>query len=72
MPAVPSELVVGVERVDSRRYVAENGSVATDPAGTDVWLYYVEPRSGLIVPRGGGRLDRSVPDRSTRGLHFQP
>ena len=52
------DLVVGVERIDSRRFISENGSIETDPAGTDVWFYVIDPRSDVILARRSGRLDR--------------
>ncbi|XP_043200018.1 cadherin-99C-like isoform X2 [Amphibalanus amphitrite] len=54
------DLVVGVERIDSRRYISENGSIETDPAGTDVWFYVIDPRSDVILTRRSGRLDSTI------------
>ena len=45
-----SGLVVGIEKLNVREFVGENGTLESDPAGTDVWFYVVDPESDTILP----------------------
>ncbi|XP_075975819.1 cadherin 99C isoform X3 [Anticarsia gemmatalis] len=44
-------LVAGLEKLTARHYLGENGTLETDPTGTDVWLYLIDPVSGQILTR---------------------
>jgi protocadherin-15 len=55
-----SGLVVGVERVAARAYLAENNSLQADPAATDVWFYAVDPDTGAVLERNSSRVQRCV------------
>lgn len=44
-------LYVGVEKLTTRHYLGENGTLEKDEKGTDVWLYMVDPNSGEILTR---------------------
>ena len=51
-------LAVGVERMDARRHVADNGTIVSDARGTDVWFYAIDPRTDTILSRRSRQLDR--------------
>lgn len=55
-----SGLVVGVERLTARHYLADNATLQTDASGTDVWFYAVDPDTGRILERNSTRVQRSV------------
>lgn len=55
-----SGLVVGVDRLTARHYLADNATLQTDTAGTDVWFYAVDPVTGRILERNSTRVQRSV------------
>lgn len=58
-----SGLVMGVERLTARHFLADNATLQTDPAGTDVWFYAVDPETGRILERNSTRVQRSVLDK---------
>ncbi|XP_026273024.1 cadherin-99C [Frankliniella occidentalis] len=58
-----SGLVVGVERLTARHFLADNATLQTDGAGTDVWFYAVDPETGRILERNSTRVQRSVLDK---------
>lgn len=43
--------VVGLEKLTSRHYLGENGTLESDTRGTDVWLYLLDPQTGSILAR---------------------
>ncbi|CAG5046278.1 unnamed protein product [Parnassius apollo] len=46
-----SGLVAGLEKLTARHYLGENGTLESDPKGTDIWLYLVDPNTGEILTR---------------------
>lgn len=58
-----SGLVVGVDRLTARHYLADNATLQVDPTGTDVWFYAVDPATGHILDRNNTRVQRSVLER---------
>lgn len=44
-------LIIGVEKLTPREYINENGTLETDPRGTDVWLYVVDRTTDTILER---------------------
>lgn len=44
-------LYAGLEKLTSRHYLGENGTLESDTKGTDVWLYLIDPNSGEILTR---------------------
>lgn len=44
-------LVAGLEKLTARHYLGENGTLESDPKGTDVWLYLIDPSTGEILVR---------------------
>lgn len=46
-----SGLVAGLEKLTPRLYLGENGTLESDPKGTNVWLYLLDPSSGEILTR---------------------
>lgn len=45
-----SGLIIGVEKLNVREFVGENGTLEVDPAGTDIWFYVVDPETDTILP----------------------
>lgn len=46
-----SGLVAGLEKLTPRLYLGENGTLESDPNGTSVWLYLLDPNTGEILTR---------------------
>ncbi|XP_050349309.1 cadherin-99C [Nymphalis io] len=46
-----SGLVAGLEKLTPRLYLGENGTLESDPKGTNVWLYLLDPNTGDILTR---------------------
>lgn len=44
-------LIVGIEKLTAREYINENGTLETDPSGTDIWLYVVDRNTDTILQR---------------------
>ncbi|PSN56931.1 Cadherin-99C [Blattella germanica] len=40
-----TNLVIGVEKVAVKQYLGDNGTIESDPSGTDVWFYAVDPET---------------------------
>ncbi|GBP26752.1 Cadherin-99C [Eumeta japonica] len=55
-----SGLVAGVEKLTVRHYLGENGTLESDPKGTDVWLYFVDPNTGSILPRDSPTVKKAI------------
>ena len=55
-----SNLLVGVEKITTRHYLNENGSLEMDSLGSDVWFYAIDPESELILQRNHSRVQRSI------------
>lgn len=45
-----SGLIIGVEKLNVREFVGENGTLEIDPAGTDIWFYAIDPETDTILP----------------------
>ncbi|KAJ2947536.1 hypothetical protein O0L34_g17324 [Tuta absoluta] len=43
--------VAGLEKLTTRHYLGENGTLESDSKGTDVWLYLIDPGTGAILMR---------------------
>ncbi|KAF4523018.1 hypothetical protein B566_EDAN007448 [Ephemera danica] len=57
-------LVIGVERVSPRIFLAENKSLVLDQAATDVWFYAADPDTGAVLERNSTRVQRSIMDKN--------
>lgn len=44
-------LIVGVEKLTHRDYINENGTLESDPTGTDIWFYVIDPSTDAILQR---------------------
>ncbi|KAM3966913.1 cadherin 99C [Aphomia sociella] len=55
-----SGLVAGLEKLTTRHYLGENGTLESDPKGTDVWLYLVDPTSGEILTRESKPVKKAI------------
>ena len=55
-----SGLVAGLEKLTPRLYLGENGTLESDPKGTNVWLYLLDPSSGEILTRESEPVKRLV------------
>lgn len=55
-----SNMIVGVEKMATKQYLTDNGTVETDGTGTDVWFYVIDPESETILPRNSSRVQRLV------------
>jgi len=53
-----SGLVVGVERLTTRHFLADNATLQSDPTGTDLWFYAVDPETGVVLDHNSTRVQR--------------
>ncbi|CAH2040674.1 unnamed protein product, partial [Iphiclides podalirius] len=53
-------LVAGLEKLTSRHFLGVNGTLESDPKGTDVWLYLVEPSTGSILTRDSDAVKKAI------------
>lgn len=53
-----TRLIVGVEKLTPREYINENGTLETDPSGTDIWMYVVDPNTDTILQRNSSVVRR--------------
>lgn len=53
-----TNLIVGVEKLTQREFINENGTLETDPTGTDIWLYVVDPKTDTILTRNNSLVKR--------------
>ncbi|KAG8223912.1 hypothetical protein J437_LFUL001992 [Ladona fulva] len=60
-----SKMVVGVEKVVPRQYLAENNTIESDNTGTDVWFYVIDPETETILDRNNTRVQRSILDKES-------
>ncbi|CAH0674071.1 unnamed protein product [Spodoptera exigua] len=58
-------LVAGLEKFTARHYLGENGTLETDPKGTDVWFYLLDPASGVILTRESKSVKKAIEE----GVH---
>lgn len=59
-----SGLLVGVERLATRQYLGENGTLENDSTGTDVWFYAIDPETETILETNHTRVQRSIFDKA--------
>ncbi|KAI5636358.1 cadherin domain-containing protein [Phthorimaea operculella] len=52
--------VAGLEKLTTRHYLGENGTLESDPKGTDVWLYLIDPSSGSILMRDSEPVKKAM------------
>ncbi|XP_050665253.1 cadherin-99C isoform X2 [Leptidea sinapis] len=55
-----SGLVAGLEKLTPRLYLGENGTLESDPKGTSVWLYLLDPNSGEILTRESKPIKKAI------------
>lgn len=53
-------LVAGLEKLTSRHYLGENGTLESDNKGTDVWLYLIDPNTGEILVRDSIPVQKAI------------
>ncbi|KAF5300091.1 hypothetical protein FQA39_LY11283 [Lamprigera yunnana] len=44
-----TNLIVGVEKLNSREFLSENGTLEIDSSGTDIWFYVIDPNTDTIL-----------------------
>jgi protocadherin-15 len=59
-----SGLIVGVEKLATREFIGGNGTLESDPAGTDVWFYVIDPETDTILSRNSSLVKRSIFDKA--------
>ncbi|KAJ8719097.1 hypothetical protein PYW07_016653 [Mythimna separata] len=53
-------LYAGLEKLTSRHYLGENGTLESDTKGTDVWLYLIDPANGEILSRESKPVKKAI------------
>ncbi|XP_045767682.1 cadherin-99C isoform X1 [Maniola jurtina] len=53
-------LVAGLEKLTSRLYLGENGTLESDSRGTNVWLYLLDPNTGEILTRESQPVQKAI------------
>uniref|UniRef100_A0A2A4J1V5 Cadherin domain-containing protein n=1 Tax=Heliothis virescens TaxID=7102 RepID=A0A2A4J1V5_HELVI len=53
-------LYAGLEKLTSRHYLGENGTLESDAKGTDVWLYLLDPATGEILSRESKPVKKAI------------
>ncbi|CAG9122591.1 unnamed protein product [Plutella xylostella] len=53
-------LVAGVEKLTSRHFIGENGTLEKDDKGTDVWWFLVDPNTGEILTRESKKVKKAI------------
>lgn len=53
-----TSFIVGVEKLTPREFINENGTLETDPTGTDIWLYVIDPKTDTILTRNNSLVRR--------------
>lgn len=51
-------LIVGVERLSPRQFTKDNVTIESDPTGTDIWFYAIDPETERILDRNSTRIKR--------------
>lgn len=59
-----SGLLVGVDKLSTRQYLGENGTLENDSTGTDVWFYAIDPETETILETNHTRVQRSIFDKA--------
>ncbi|KAL6434099.1 hypothetical protein ACFW04_005920 [Cataglyphis niger] len=59
-----SDLLIGIDRVATRKILTKNGTVETFPQDSDVWFYAVDPDTEAILNRNSTSVMRSIMDKS--------
>lgn len=59
-----SGLIVGIEKLTIREFIGGNGTIETDPTGTDVWFYLIDPTDDSILSRNSSLVKRTIFDKS--------
>ncbi|XP_044262144.1 cadherin-99C [Tribolium madens] len=57
-------LIVGVEKLTTREFIGTNGTLESDPSGTDIWFYVIDPETDMILPRNSTLVKRSIFDKA--------
>lgn len=57
-------LIVAVEKLNTREYIGENGTLEVDPLGSDIWFYVIDPRTDSILPANDSIVERLIFDKS--------
>ncbi|CAG9579684.1 unnamed protein product [Danaus chrysippus] len=55
-----SGLVAGLEKLTPGLYLGENSTLESDPSGTSVWLYLIDPNTGEILTRESQPVKKAV------------
>ncbi|KAF5307334.1 hypothetical protein FQR65_LT07051 [Abscondita terminalis] len=56
--------VVGVEKLNAREFIGENGTLEVDPTGTDVWFYVVDPNTDSILSVNDSEVQKNIFEKS--------
>nr|XP_022907030.1 cadherin-99C-like [Onthophagus taurus] len=55
-----SGLIAGIEKINIREFIGENGTLEVDPIGTDVWFYVIDPETETILPRNHTLIQNQI------------
>ncbi|XP_053595607.1 cadherin-99C isoform X1 [Microplitis demolitor] len=56
-------LLIGIDRISTRKTVNKNGTVENHPLDTDVWFYAIDPKTEIILDRNNSHLIRVMLDK---------
>lgn len=59
-------LITGIERFSNRKFLNENGTVLENPSATDVWLYFIDPKTETIVTRNSTIVQETILEPTAR------
>jgi len=53
-----TKLIIDVDKFRPKHFLNENRTIETDPMGTDVWFYAIDPKTQKILPRNHSLVAR--------------
>lgn len=53
-------LIVGIERISTRKLINENGTIVENPTASDVWFYVIDPRTEKILQRNSSPVETKL------------
>lgn len=63
-------LLVGVEKLSTRKILNENGTVLELPGSTDVWFYAIDPETETILLRNSSELKQVLNSKTESEINF--
>ncbi|XP_063882361.1 LOW QUALITY PROTEIN: cadherin-99C-like [Scylla paramamosain] len=61
-----SKHIIGIEKIESRRFMGNSSIVLSDATGTDVWFHVVDEASGRLLPRQHPQLEKLAEEKAER------